>query len=162
MRIPEFTAEASLGARMRGHSATCLEAVGAATTDNLVEPQSGGLPVHGNWCGPGHGGGPATDAVDAVCRTHDQCYGRSGYFDCRCDRDLIRSMPGAIAATPSAGGKVAGAAAMAWFANSYCICRKRVCYPVVRWCRGWLNIPYPCGTRTSCSTIPVPSRGGAC
>lgn len=45
-----------------------------------------GLAVHGNWCGPGHGGGPALDVLDAACRRHDLCVGRAGaYFDCDCD-----------------------------------------------------------------------------
>ena len=44
------------------------------------------LAVHGNWCGPGHGGGPALDVLDAACRRHDLCVRRSGvYFNCDCD-----------------------------------------------------------------------------
>lgn len=36
-----------------------------------------GTKVHGNWCGPG-GSGPALDATDAACRTHDACYDDAG------------------------------------------------------------------------------------
>src|SRR5215203_4510942 len=68
-------------------------------------PGTGGLPIYGNYCGPGFGdvSGDTVpiDAVDSVCRTHDLCYDASGYFNCGCDRGLIAAMPAAIAATPS-------------------------------------------------------------
>jgi hypothetical protein len=50
-----------------------------------------GMPVHGNWCGPGHGkpGAPAVDDLDACCRAHDKCYGNVKYFDCHCDMKLV-------------------------------------------------------------------------
>lgn len=161
MKLPGFTAEASLD-RGTGHctfGGPVLDAV--VTAGHPVTPQSGGIAIYGNWCGPGHGGGPAIDAVDAVCRAHDQCYGERGYFNCRCDREGLRNMPSAIARTPSVGGKAAGAVFIAWFGSVPCTCSLRVCYRAVRWCRGWLGIPYPCGTRTSCRTITVPGgRGG--
>lgn len=47
------------------------------------------LPIHGNWCGPGHGGGIAKDRLDACCRTHDKCYGARKYFACSCDRNIV-------------------------------------------------------------------------
>ena len=47
------------------------------------------LPIYGNWCGPGHGGGDPIDVIDTACRKHDLCYARRGYFDCSCDRALI-------------------------------------------------------------------------
>ena len=43
------------------------------------------LPVHGNWCGPGHGAGPALDLLDAACMRHDYCTMQAGRFDCGCD-----------------------------------------------------------------------------
>lgn len=44
------------------------------------------VPVHGNWCGPGHFGGPALDALDAACLRHDLCIAAHGApFDCGCD-----------------------------------------------------------------------------
>lgn len=44
------------------------------------------VPVHGNWCGPGHGGGPALDLLDAACLRHDLCIRAAGApFDCACD-----------------------------------------------------------------------------
>jgi endonuclease G len=57
---------------------------------NAVEGIS--IPVYGNWCGPGHGGGIAIDDVDAACMRHDQCYGAKGYFDVTCDAALIAEM----------------------------------------------------------------------
>lgn len=52
---------------------------------------AGGLPMHGNWCGPSH---PDTfwearlkpvDAMDAACYRHDMCYITQGIGDCGCD-----------------------------------------------------------------------------
>ncbi|MGD6994018.1 hypothetical protein [Sutcliffiella horikoshii] len=47
------------------------------------------LPVWGNWCGPGHGGGATKDLLDAACKQHDLDYGKYGYFDCGSDFRLI-------------------------------------------------------------------------
>lgn len=47
------------------------------------------LPIWGNWCGPGHGAGPALDVLDSICRKHDRCYGSRGYFACSCDRAIV-------------------------------------------------------------------------
>ena len=44
------------------------------------------IPVHGNWCGPGYGGGPALDPLDAACLRHDLCLrAAGGPFNCACD-----------------------------------------------------------------------------
>lgn len=51
---------------------------------------AGGIPIYGNWCGPGHGGGRTVDNLDACCKVHDKCYGTRGYFSCKCDRALVR------------------------------------------------------------------------
>jgi hypothetical protein len=81
---------------------------------------------YGNYCGPGFGdptgATPPVDAVDAVCRAHDLCYGATSYFNCGCDRALLATMPSAIAATPSAGGKAAGAVAIGYFSQAPCTC----------------------------------------
>ncbi|TES48098.1 hypothetical protein [Shouchella lehensis] len=47
------------------------------------------LPIWGNWCGPGYGGGPTKDHLDAACKEHDIAYGREGYFSCTADARLI-------------------------------------------------------------------------
>ena len=55
------------------------------------------LPVHGNWCGPGHGAGPALDPLDAACLRHDLCIRAAGApFSCACDltfMDELRRFP---------------------------------------------------------------------
>lgn len=106
-----------------------------------------GLPIYGNYCGPGHGDPtgqtPPIDAVDAACRSHDQCYDQRGYFNCGCDRNLIASLPAAIAATPTTQGKAGGVAVMAYFNAAACVCSTRVCLPFV-----------------GCATIPTPGVGG--
>ena len=87
--------------------------------DNRSTPQRLSLPFYGNYCGRGHGDptGNTTpiDPVDAVCREHNRCYRLLGDFDRRCDRDLIESMPSAIARTPSPIGKNAGFLALLYF-----------------------------------------------
>ncbi|KGP71050.1 hypothetical protein [Pontibacillus yanchengensis] len=47
------------------------------------------LPVWGNWCGPGHGGGTPKDDLDRACMYHDKDYAKYGYFDCDSDFRLI-------------------------------------------------------------------------
>ena len=87
--------------------------------DSRLTPRRLSLPFYGNYCGRGHGdptgNTPPVDAVDAVCRQHNGCYALLGDFDRRCDRDLIESMPGAIASTPSPIGKNAGLLALLYF-----------------------------------------------
>ena len=77
------------------------------------------LPVYGNYCGVGHGDPTfetlPVDAVDLVCREHDRCYGLLGDFDERCDRNLIETMPNAIALTPTPLGKQAGLLTLLYF-----------------------------------------------
>lgn len=111
-------------------------------------PSGSGLPIYGNYCGPGHGDPtymtPPVDAVDAVCMAHDMCYDTFGYFNCACDRALIAGMPAAIAASPCLSGKTAGAAAMTYFAGATCFCPTTVCLPF----------------GGPCFSVPVPGRGG--
>jgi len=149
--LPGFTAEASLGGKERGYSPQNFETQKIPPAANRVTPQQLGLPVYGRYCGPGFGDPtgmtPPIDAVDAVCREHDLCYGRRGYFDCRCDRNLIQSMPGAVAGTSTLEGKIAGTLIRDFFANTPCVCRNRVC----------VQIPF---FGTHCSTVPFPGRGG--
>lgn len=47
------------------------------------------IPIYGNWCGPGHGGGKPVDRLDRGCMYHDLCYERQGWGRCRCDRALL-------------------------------------------------------------------------
>ncbi|WP_353096771.1 hypothetical protein [Tissierella praeacuta] len=52
-----------------------------------------GLPIWGNYCGPGYGGKnstkPAKDVLDEGCRRHDNCY-KWGRNNCNCNRELVR------------------------------------------------------------------------
>lgn len=102
----------------------CLE-ITASPRGSGPEGTSG-LPIYGNYCGPGHGDPayrtPPVDAVDAVCMDHDRCYDARGYFNCGCDYALITRMPFAVIDTPSMAGKLAGAAAQAWFSGTPCTC----------------------------------------
>ena len=153
MRIPGFTAEASFNDKnaFYMHEETSLS---ASMATYQITPQAG-LPIYGNWCGPGHGGGPAIDAVDAVCKAHDECYNRNGYKHCGCDRALVFNMPSAIIRTSSTAGKAAGTAAAAFFAATPCLCYISAPYPCgVKMCKK-LGVPYPCGVKTCWQTVPV-------
>ena len=142
MSLPGFSAEASLHKTTERYNLVgALEQT--VSVNNQITPQQS-LPIYGRYCGPGHSGpGAPIDAVDAVCKTHDECYGRRGYLDCRCDRNLILSMPGAIARTPTVVGKAAGAGVLAFFLNNFCVCRNRFCIPFV-----------------GCRVVVLPGRGG--
>jgi hypothetical protein len=154
MRMPGFTAEAGLGGQIKryGIDNIGIEKVRCSEQDTVL-PQQLSLPVYGNYCGPGFGdptgNTPLIDAVDAVCREHDLCYGRRGYFDCQCDRNLIADMLGAIARTSSVSGQIAGTAIMTYFASAPCVCRNRVC----------VSIPF---VGAFCSTVTLPGFGGNC
>lgn len=91
-----------------------------AGTDRETSQQLS-LPVYGNYCGLGHGDPtfktPPVDAVDLVCREHDRCYSLLGDFDSRCDENLIKLMPTAIANTRSLEGKNAGLLALLYFTS---------------------------------------------
>ena len=124
---------ATLDARVSGG-----EQHGFGSQSARLVPASSGLAVYGNWCGPGHSGPePPIDAVDAVCQAHDRCFDQHGY-DCGCNRDLVDAMPDAIARTPSAHGKLAGAGIKAFFQTTPCICTE-VCLPFV----GCFPVPAP-------------------
>jgi len=157
MNLPGFTAEASLtgrGEKFLFYAHESIDVLETLSANPQITLQSG-LPVYGNWCGPGHGGGPAIDAVDAVCRTHDACYNNNGYKHCGCDRALILRMPGAISHTSSSAGKAAGAAAAAFFVATPCVCYINTPYPCgVKMCTKW-GVPYPCGVKTCWQKIPV-------
>ncbi|MDG3132961.1 hypothetical protein MKL26_08045 [Streptococcus suis] len=52
------------------------------------------IPVHGSWCGPGHGTNTPydpypVDVLDYGCMRHDLCYAKNGYSDAGCDKDLL-------------------------------------------------------------------------
>jgi hypothetical protein len=109
------------------------------------------LPIHGRYCGPGHGDSTGctapADEVDAVCCRHDVCYGKRGYFDCGCDCELVASMPAAIASEAAKGNVAAvaaGTAAAAFFAVSPCLCK--ICLPFI----GCFKIPLAAPLKCLC------------
>lgn len=61
----------------------------------VYRTRSIGLPIWGNYCGPGYGGKdsdePVTDVLDEGCRRHDQCYKWSLTLrkNCKCNKDLV-------------------------------------------------------------------------
>ena len=82
-------------AKANGESSEIL-AIGNLMEEIAIEYFNGsqgiatyGLPVYGNWCGPGYGSGTPIDYLDAACKAHDVCYGRDGYFNCDCDLEII-------------------------------------------------------------------------
>lgn len=92
-----------------------------------AEPSS--LPLHGNWCGPGHPNSerttdPPIDELDHACYRHDKCYDRYGYYSCRCDVELIH----AIRESTSMPEDIAAKAELiaAYFEKSYCMGCKQV------------------------------------
>ncbi|MBC1973736.1 hypothetical protein HCB37_05060 [Listeria booriae] len=77
------------------------------------------VPVWGNWCGPGYGGGKPKDKLDAGCKAHDLCYGKRGYFACSCDRDLQKHIRNNTKYM-KAKEKTAAIAIGMWFRNAPC------------------------------------------
>lgn len=92
--------------------------------ENKKESQSAaeilrGMPVWGNWCGPGHGGGVPKDKLDSLCMTHDLCYKVKGYFDCGCDKALVAGITATLPFMKSAEKRAALAVA-AYFSIAPC------------------------------------------
>lgn len=75
-----------------GRTFNAMEDQYSTPQGNGISTQKISLPIWGNWCGPGYGGGKAKDLLDRACMNHDKCYGSKGYFNCSCDRTLISSI----------------------------------------------------------------------
>ena len=66
-----------------------------AATNKATEAKKGKfrLPLHGNYCGPGHGNltknPKPVDTLDAICRKHDIGYKKNGYFSRRANDKFI-------------------------------------------------------------------------
>jgi stigma-specific protein Stig1 len=124
MRLPLFTAEASLYKSTWHYRVASSSATPFNYADHIAVAERLSLPVYGNHCGPGFGD-PAVqpvDPVDCVCYNHDRCYEARKYNDCSCDYYLISAMPSAIANTASFPGKMAGLAIEAFFEKFPCKC----------------------------------------
>lgn len=108
-----------------GASADVLDL--GAVMNQMAGPASSGphaqaklsLPIWGNWCGPGHGGGTPIDVLDSICRTHDRCYGARGYFACSCDREIVKNIRANVHRMGSRESLVAAAVATYF---TYCLC----------------------------------------
>eukprot|EP00742_Colponemidia_sp_Colp-10_P004609 GILJ01004919.1.p1 GENE.GILJ01004919.1~~GILJ01004919.1.p1 ORF type:complete len:238 (+),score=23.42 GILJ01004919.1:41-754(+) len=79
------------------------------------------IPIHGKYCGPGHGDGtyttPPIDEVDRLCLEHDRCYD-ARYQDCGCDAMFIKGLE---ELKDPAMSFVASTMSL-WFASSPCTC----------------------------------------
>jgi Phospholipase A2 len=165
MTIPGFTATSSLqissGRYVRVRSGPTinaealviaqLQSVGASPTGSVLYDGFPGIPVYGNYCGPGYGSGDPVDAVDYACCVHDHCYHDRGYFDCSCNHNLIESMYSAQA-NPyvSSYGKAMALVMATFFETLPCVCYIEVCIP---------NPFDPFGDDL-CTDIPVPGIPG--
>lgn len=104
----------------QGETSKALTETSSAISGRLAAQE--GIPIYGNWCGPGHGGGNPLDDVDRACMTHDKCYSSRGYFDCECDAQLLRDLDRAIAfGNVRPWGRVMGPAIRAWFSLQPCV-----------------------------------------
>eukprot|EP01113_Clastostelium_recurvatum_P024731 TRINITY_DN2953_c0_g2_i1.p1 TRINITY_DN2953_c0_g2~~TRINITY_DN2953_c0_g2_i1.p1 ORF type:complete len:185 (-),score=32.68 TRINITY_DN2953_c0_g2_i1:122-640(-) len=86
------------------------------------------MKVHGHYCGPGHGDPTykmeALDAIDEVCKAHDQCYDTkfNGFYnDCYCDHVFIRDLKKALKSSPSSSHGMINLMS-SWFEGSSCSC----------------------------------------
>ena len=54
------------------------------------------LPLHGNYCGPGHGdltkNPKPVDTLDAICRKHDIGYKKDGYFSRKANAEFVKDV----------------------------------------------------------------------
>lgn len=80
------------------------------------------LPIWGNWCGPGHGGGEALDLLDYACMMHDKDYAKYGYFDCASDLRLINRIDAFYFQMDSAEKVTANAVKAYFYAQSFVRC----------------------------------------
>ena len=77
---------------------------GCAKVSRLYSILGGGVPLYGNWCGPGHPQNttmaPAPiDFVDTACMNHDMCYEKKGYLNCACDQAFQEELQAGFAET---------------------------------------------------------------
>jgi len=91
----------------------------------MNNPTRSGIPVYGNWCGPWYGDGEPIDALDAICRAHDQCYDFAGWLDCGCDATLRQQIMNYLGFSGFYGiteeQKFWAQAILAWFSISPCL-----------------------------------------
>lgn len=99
---------------MNGSCAAC--ACHGAETSSNVSAGAEGLPIYGNWCGPGYGSGEPVDDLDRACMEHDHCYDRRGWGDCSCNRELQAAIDEALRnGHVNPLGRLVGPAMRRWF-----------------------------------------------
>ena len=77
------------------------------------------FPIYGNWCGPNYpkAGNPSPiDRTDLACKNHDLCYAKNGYFNAKCDNDLIAYLKSFTPNNPIE--EIARKAIISYFRNS--------------------------------------------
>lgn len=78
-------------------------AMPAPHDDALEAADKVSIPLHGKWCGPGHGlstlprSASCIDKLDCACKQHDICYTEHGFGTCKCDMDVVNSLKGSWA-----------------------------------------------------------------
>lgn len=121
---------------------------------DVVETARIEVPVHGNWCGPGHTGAnpstPCIDHFDCVCKDHDLCWTRYGNLNCKCDADMARTLADATGLPRLAAE---------YFERSPC--KAPVTVPTPKFCDRCTKIfgkrycvTVPCGIVNKCSMVP--------
>lgn len=121
------------------------------------------LPIHGIWCGPGHGGTltsntPCIDQIDCKCKAHDQCWDKHTQSNCKCDDDLVSALEADV--SPVA------VAIRDWFTVSPCV--GPVSLTIPRFCERCVTVlgkrvcpQYPCGIMNKCEMIPLLNKRSA-
>ena len=82
-----------------GNKATAAkEVTKTAAASKATEAKKGKfkLPLHGNYCGPGHGdltkNPKPVDTLDAICRKHDIGYKKDGYFSRKANAEFVKDV----------------------------------------------------------------------
>jgi len=82
-----------------GNKATAAkEETKTAAASKATEAKKGKfkLPLHGNYCGPGHGdltkNPKPVDTLDAICRKHDIGYKKDGYFSRKANAEFVKDV----------------------------------------------------------------------
>ena len=69
---------------------------GCSSNKKIIKNPELSFPVYGNYCGPLYppkGTNPiALDQVDLACKNHDKCYEDYGYFNKKCDLQILDSL----------------------------------------------------------------------
>ena len=79
-------------------SPSCARKEKTVNTDNLQKDNfKFSLVFYEKYCGPGHPRNTeinpdAADVIDQICKDHDECYSRLGYFNKDCDIEIASAI----------------------------------------------------------------------